>query len=140
MKVSLPRKGHPAMIDNASSVPIGTAAETGAARHWATHGSDTNYVFGVTSGPDGLGPPNVETSCPFEPDEASLSRTIMTYWANFAATGDPNVAPSAAAAPVKWPRFGDDDADALERVGRRCRARFRAARGRLRLLGRLVAA
>ena len=90
---------------------VAPAAETGAARHWATHGSDTNYVFGVTSGPDGLGPPNVETSCPFEPDEASLSRTIMTYWANFAATGYPNVAPSAAAAPVKWPRFGDDAAD-----------------------------
>ncbi|CAG5119696.1 unnamed protein product [Candidula unifasciata] len=40
----------------------------------------------------------------FTEDERQLSRKMMTYWSNFAKTGDPNQAPGDLALP-EWPQF-----------------------------------
>ena len=48
----------------------------------AFHGSE---IVSVTGTPSGLGNPS-----DFTPAQAELSRTMQTYWANFARTGNPN--------------------------------------------------
>lgn len=40
--------------------------ERGGGVHWASHGAETNFVFGRTFGPDGVGPPNRWTNCSFD--------------------------------------------------------------------------
>ena len=54
--------------------PGSPAAET---VRWATHGSEFHYIFGTTVGPDGVGPPNNLTHCPFKPKEQHLSSQMM---------------------------------------------------------------
>ncbi|XP_026634301.1 neuroligin-4, X-linked [Microtus ochrogaster] len=56
----------------------------------AAHGDEVPYVFGVplaagagASGADLFG-------CNFSRDDVMLSAAVMTYWTNFAKTGDPN--------------------------------------------------
>ncbi|XP_078736164.1 neuroligin-4, X-linked-like isoform X5 [Lampetra fluviatilis] len=51
----------------------------------AAHGDETPYVFGVPMvGPTLLFP------CNFSKNDVMLSAVVMTYWTNFAKTGDPN--------------------------------------------------
>nr|DBA13707.1 TPA: hypothetical protein GDO54_017051 [Pyxicephalus adspersus] len=51
----------------------------------AAHGDELPYVFGVPMvGPTDLFP------CNFSKNDVMLSAVVMTYWSNFAKTGDPN--------------------------------------------------
>ncbi|XP_051882455.1 neuroligin 4 X-linked a isoform X1 [Pristis pectinata] len=51
----------------------------------AAHGDEVPYVFGVPMiGPTDLFP------CNFSKNDVMLSAVVMTYWTNFAKTGDPN--------------------------------------------------
>jgi para-nitrobenzyl esterase len=57
----------------------------------ARHAGEIEYVFGALKSA-----PNV----PWEPGDWKLSDVMMSYWSNFAKTGDPN-GPGL----VKWPRY-----------------------------------
>uniref|UniRef100_UPI00398EDF4D neuroligin-3a isoform X1 n=1 Tax=Pristiophorus japonicus TaxID=55135 RepID=UPI00398EDF4D len=51
----------------------------------ASHGDEVPYVFGIPMvGPTDLFP------CNFSKNDVMLSAVVMTYWTNFAKTGDPN--------------------------------------------------
>ncbi|KAM9317435.1 neuroligin-1 isoform 3-T3 [Gastrophryne carolinensis] len=51
----------------------------------ASHGDEVPYVFGIPMiGPTELFP------CNFSKNDVMLSAVVMTYWTNFAKTGDPN--------------------------------------------------
>ncbi|XP_053566123.1 neuroligin-1 isoform X6 [Bombina bombina] len=51
----------------------------------ASHGDEVAYVFGIPMiGPTELFP------CNFSKNDVMLSAVVMTYWTNFAKTGDPN--------------------------------------------------
>jgi len=65
-------------------------------------------VFGTTVGPDGLGPPNNLTFCPFNKADRQLSDTIMGYWASLAKHGNPNKGCAVGRAGAKcpaWPAY-----------------------------------
>ncbi|XP_059109153.1 neuroligin-4, X-linked-like [Peromyscus eremicus] len=51
----------------------------------AAHGDELPYVFGVPL----LGPTDL-FACNFSRNDVMLSAVVMTYWTNFAKTGDPN--------------------------------------------------
>jgi para-nitrobenzyl esterase len=53
-------------------------------RTGAPHGGEIGFVFG-TLGTGGFGPPILPTA-----EDQALSRTVQSYWVNFAKTGDPN--------------------------------------------------
>ena len=63
---------------------------------FAFHSDDIEYVFGTLDTRPGF---NVR------PEDRQLSDAMMTYWTNFAKTGDPNGQGAAA-----WPKYGADDA------------------------------
>ncbi|XP_035145774.2 neuroligin-4, X-linked isoform X2 [Callithrix jacchus] len=54
---------------------------------WAdsAHGDEVPYVFGIPM----IGPTEL-FSCNFSKNDVMLSALVMTYWTNFAKTGDPN--------------------------------------------------
>ncbi|XP_053436944.1 neuroligin-4, X-linked isoform X1 [Nycticebus coucang] len=54
---------------------------------WAdsAHGDEVPYVFGIPM----IGPTEL-FSCNFSKNDVMLSAVVMTYWTNFAKTGDPN--------------------------------------------------
>jgi para-nitrobenzyl esterase len=58
----------------------------------AAHSTELQYVFGMV--------PTLHTVPPFTVAQSALSADMMSYWARFAATGDPN----GGGAPY-WPRF-----------------------------------
>lgn len=64
----------------------------------AGHGDEIPYVFGF--------PSSMQTGLRFPdtvpPEELALSERVMTYWTNFAKTGDPN---KSSAVSLVWPTF-----------------------------------
>jgi len=63
----------------------------------ASHTSDVPYVW------------QSETTVPLTPDQMALARIMLSFWSNFAATGDPN-----GAALPEWPRY---EAQSPRRIG-----------------------
>ncbi|KAL6093753.1 hypothetical protein STEG23_037298 [Scotinomys teguina] len=77
------------------STTIGPGFESSA----AAHGDELPYVFGAPllgnpgvggGGPALPGVPHLHFGCNFTRDDVMLSAVVMTYWTNFAKTGDPN--------------------------------------------------
>jgi para-nitrobenzyl esterase len=64
----------------------------------ANHGAEIPYVFGNLGGPGGTP----------RPEDIALSNLMMSYWVNFAKSGDPNNV----GLPV-WPAFSEDAQNAM---------------------------
>ena len=63
---------------------------------WAFHSDDIEYVFGTL---------DTRPGSEWRPEDRKLSDQMMSYWTNFAKTGDPN-GPGL----PEWPKYGDGDA------------------------------
>ena len=94
--------GAPAYVYRFSYVP---AAMRERWQNGAPHGAEVPYAF-ATLGTGGFGPnpPPAPT-----PEDQAVARTVNTYWANFAKTGDPN-GPGL----PKWPRYDPGKDEILE--------------------------
>jgi para-nitrobenzyl esterase len=62
---------------------------------WAFHSDDIEYVFGTL---------DTRPGSEWRPEDRKLSDQMMSYWTNFAKTGDPN-----GAGLPEWPKYGDGD-------------------------------
>ncbi|CAN5141474.1 carboxylesterase family protein [soil metagenome] len=90
-------KSQPTFVYHFSYVPIaGRAASPGAA-----HGAEISYVFNTLTGGRGPAP---------DAEAIAISKTMNSYWANFAKTGDP-----ASAGGPKWPKW--DASESLMEFG-----------------------
>ena len=89
--------GAPAWVYRFSYVPAALQARL---PNGAPHGAEVPYAFGVLGAGFGFTPTAV--------DEA-VARTVNTYWANFAKTGDPN-----GAGLPRWPRYDPARHEILE--------------------------
>ncbi|XP_071097828.1 acetylcholinesterase-like [Haliotis cracherodii] len=67
----------------------------------ATHSYETELVFGLP----------LNASLGFTPEEETLSRRMMTYWTNFAKSGNPN---SPVSVPVTWPAYDNTNMNYLK--------------------------
>ncbi len=89
----------------------------------AVHPSEVPYVFGTLD----------RLARPWTAVDRGLSETMMSYWARFAAAGDPNDRGLPA-----WPRFDAAGAETME-LGERVGPRLVAEPARLELLARWLA-
>ena len=64
-------------------------------RYGAFHSDEIEYVFGVIDSRKGIA---------WRPEDYAMSEQLMTYWTNFARTGDPNGDGKQATLP-KWPAY-----------------------------------
>ncbi len=62
---------------------------------FAFHSDDIEYVFGTL---------DTRPGSEWRPEDRKLSDQVMTYWTNFAKTGDPN-GPGL----PEWPKYGEGD-------------------------------
>jgi para-nitrobenzyl esterase len=90
-------KGAPAYIYRFSYVP---AALQERMRAGAPHGFEIPFVFNTLDARPGSNP---------TPEDKAVARTVNTYWANFARTGDPN-----GAGLPRWPRHDPSTNEILE--------------------------
>ena len=66
-------------------------------RFGAFHSDDIEYVFGVLDSRKGIA---------WRPEDYAMSEQMMTYWTNFARTGDPNGgSTTGTAALARWPAY-----------------------------------
>lgn len=70
----------------------------------ALHGYEIDHVFGVPYRSDN------DNDVHYTPDELALSRRMMTYWTNFAKTGNPN---DDGQSSTSWPEYTVDDRQVL---------------------------
>lgn len=94
MAESAARAGHRAWIYRFSRVRAGP----GGAALLAYHGAEIPYVFDTH-----------DSWLPVTREDRTLTAAMMSYWANFARSGDPN-----GAALVPWPEYRDSEARVLD--------------------------
>lgn len=90
-------RGAPAYVYRFAYVPASMR------ERWRTgvpHGAEVPYAFGVLSAGFGFTP---------TAEDQAVARTVNTYWANFAKTGDPN-----GAGLPRWPRYDPAKNEILE--------------------------
>jgi para-nitrobenzyl esterase len=94
-------KGAPAYVYRFSYVPAAMREQW---KNGVPHGAEVPYAFatlGASMGPFSTPPPT--------PEDQSVARTVNTYWANFAKTGDPN-----GQGLPKWPPYSSGKDEILE--------------------------
>ena len=69
-------------------------------RNGAPHGAEIPYVFNTLGANPGVTP---------APEDQAVARTVNSYWANFAKTGDPN-----GSGLPRWPRHDPAKNEILE--------------------------
>jgi para-nitrobenzyl esterase len=67
---------------------------------YAFHSDDIEYVFGTL---------DTRPGAVWRPEDYELSEQIMSYWANFARTGDPNGVDGNGQRLPEWPKYADGD-------------------------------
>ena len=93
--------GAPAYVYRFSYVPAAMREQW---RVGAPHGAEVPYAFATLGARMGPFPTPTPT-----PEDQAVARTVNTYWANFAKTGDPN-GPGL----PKWPRYDPGKDEILE--------------------------
>jgi len=90
-------KGAPAYVYRFSYVPVSMRERW---RNGVPHGAEIPYVFNTLGANPSATP---------APEDQAVARTVNTYWANFAKTGDPN-SPGL----PRWPRYDPHTNEILE--------------------------
>jgi len=67
---------------------------------YAFHSDDIEYVFGTL---------DTRPGAVWRPEDYTLSDQMMSYWTNFANTGDPNGVDGNANKLPEWPKYGEGD-------------------------------
>ena len=92
-------KGAPAYVYRFSYIPASMREQL---RNGVPHGAEVPYAFATL----GAGPRPGPTPTP---EDQAVARTVNTYWANFAKTGDPN-----GQGLPKWPTYSPREDEILE--------------------------
>ena len=93
--------GAPAYMYRFSYVPAAMREQW---RNGTPHGAEVPYAFATLGAPMGPFP-----APPPTPEDQAVARTVNTYWANFAKTGDPN-----GQGLTKWPLYSPSKDEILE--------------------------
>jgi para-nitrobenzyl esterase len=93
--------GAPAYVYRFSYIPAAMKEQW---RNGVPHGAEVPYAFATLGASMGPFPAPTPT-----PEDQAVARTVNTYWANFAKTGDPN-----GQGLPKWPLYGPSKDEILE--------------------------